>query len=368
MMKLILSELKKISRDVRPMIMMLVIPILLTITLGTSLKNLFETSIETKENLVLYHIQDQGAYHIQFQNLVSSLKDEGFIFISTNTFEEGLNAVKNGKYNCFVYISSNYSAVEIYENNKEPLKVSFVEEMLRKFLYPLYIGSSWISKGEKSNAPSDLVELVKMPLPKKPSSIDYYSVTMLTMIILYSAATMIFSYSKEKNSKTLYRIFFSPVSRKKLFFAKYFSALIITMMQIVLIISFDMYVMKAFWSEHLNAVFLVLGTYMLMSLSMGSLMFMIFKKESSMWITINIICQASALLSGSYKQINYDYIPFLGQIASWLPQSAVNNALFEIIYKDSYTMLPRAVAVNLILAAIMYWLSAKLFSSKRVIL
>ncbi|HPO27989.1 MAG TPA: ABC transporter permease, partial [Petrotogaceae bacterium] len=186
MMKLILSELKKISRDVRPMIMMLVIPILLTITLGTSLKNLFETSIETKENLVLYHIQDQGAYHIQFQNLVSSLKDEGFIFISTNTFEEGLNAVKNGKYNCFVYISSNYSAVEIYENNKEPLKVSFVEEMLRKFLYPLYIGSSWISKGEKSNAPSDLVELVKMPLPKKPSSIDYYSVTMLTMIILYS--------------------------------------------------------------------------------------------------------------------------------------------------------------------------------------
>jgi hypothetical protein len=105
-----------------------------------------------------------------------------------------------------------------------------------------------------------------------------------------------------------------------------------------------------------------------MSLSMGSLMFMIFKKESSMWITINIICQASALLSGSYKQINYDYIPFLGQIASWLPQSAVNNALFEIIYKDSYTMLPRAVAVNLILAAVMYWLSAKLFSSKRVIL
>jgi len=67
MMKLILSELKKISRDVRPMIMMLVIPILLTITLGTSLKNLFETSIETRKTLFYIIFKIKGLTTASFR-------------------------------------------------------------------------------------------------------------------------------------------------------------------------------------------------------------------------------------------------------------------------------------------------------------
>lgn len=375
-MKVLLIFLKEIKHNIRNFksnVMMILFPIILIIILGAAFKGAFDTTINLGDVQVLYTIDENTgdpAFRSAFNSFCKGMSDEtGIEFIETNDFAVGMAGIEDNQYNAYFHITGDPIRVDMYKNERRGYSASIVENAMDSFL-DTYVTMSVIARNnhaalhQQSSGDSSHVTISSIDRKRQPGSMDYYSITMLTLILMYSSLTGFWGIWGEKEEKTASRILCSPTFNYQLLTGKILGDVVITLLQGLAVILFSSLILKAYWGEDPFTVALLIISYSIMPVSMGvALAYMMKSSESANGI-LNTIIPIMVFLGGGYVPLSVmgEGISELSVIS---PVKWVNTALFNVIFDGNYSGVAEAVGINLGIALLLITLSAILSRRNR---
>lgn len=344
-LRIAIKELKVI-RDIKMLVFMLITPVALMLILGTALTNAFNESVEVKEIRVLYSnkIADRvlAAY---WQGFVREAGNSGIYFESANQRTDGKQEVMNNRYTGYVEISDH--GITYYGSTQNAIESDIAQSMLKAFTdrYKLAVEAAKIDVGLSGGESGDYVQEASLNAPRQPGALDYYSVVVTTMIILYSALSAGVLMEKERKGKTSVRLLASPVTKTEIFAGKIIGTLVLNSIFVVIVVLISKYMFRAYWGEHLFFVFLVLFTEIVFAVSLGLGISYVVKGEASGAI-IMLIIQLAAFFGGSYFPID-DTPGFMNMISHYSPLQWSNDAILQIIYANDWPAAYNAVLLHI---------------------
>jgi ABC-2 type transport system permease protein len=361
------KEIKQNLRNIRAMTYMIFFPIILIMVLGTALSGSFDPSTQFKDINIIYTSPGDGSLAQAFKGFTTKGGEMGFTFTEAQSVQEAEDRVKNGNYACFINVGEN--RVEIYENDKEVFKANLVEGVLGTFIQRYKALSQIalvnpVAVGKIINDLSnpDFVKLSTLGELRQPKAMDYYAVTMLTLIILYSSMSGAYAIKNEKTVKTMNRLLCAPVKKYEVLTGKILGALTITSIQVLVVISISKYLLNTYWGNHLGVVSLLLASEVVMAVSLGIGVAFIVRNEGGI---LNILIPIMAFFGGNYMPLEG-----LGKtmlfVSNYSPVRWVNKAIFEVIYSNDYSSVTRAILINLCLAAIFVVIASFTFRKEAI--
>lgn len=326
----------------------IVFPIVLIFVFGTVLNGTMDNSKNFKGIKVAYCFNENGkGIFNEFHKAGSKLEMN---FVEKNK-PEGIKAVENGKYTCFIEIQNN--TINLYKNSNSEFKVELVESLIKN-LKEKYGAVQKILEVNpaalKSLSSSDkkLAKDISINGKGSPGALDYYAVTMLTYIIMYSIINGMNSIAGHK--ATMNRLICSPVKKKEILIGRLMGATTFSVMQIFIIIFFSKFAFDAYWGEHIGTVITVALAESIMAISIGMGITFIVKDREAISTGINVVVMIMGFLGGCFFQLN-NVGKFAEVISNISPIKLVNNAIFKVIYGSDFSLVAVSIAVCLIISA-----------------
>jgi len=361
------NELTHNFRSAKSMSMMILLPIVFMLILGSALSKNFTPTMNKME--AIYTIQSDKEMSSTFENFIKSAKQNGLTFNKVNSEKEGFDSIKNKKNICYVKISGNPCKIEFYKNARFSFEADFAEISLSTFVQR-YNALSEIKKVNPtayyrsiSNNSLDFVKVETLAGKKTPDSKSYYGLTMLTMIIFYAMYSGTFSIKREKYSRTGTRLICSPISKHEILVGKIIGGLLITILQIAIVFLFSIYIQGAYWGTHIGIIILILLSEAIAALSIGIGVSFIFKTDAAIYGILNIIPMLFSFLGGAFFSID-GFSKILVKIADISPIRWVNQSITGIVYNNDYSKVPATLAINLGIAIIFIAISSYLFKKE----
>lgn len=356
------KTIKQTFRNKQAVIMGLLFPIVLIFILGTVLSGAFSDSTTFKDISVAYLEQDSGYLSKGFDGFIDKGNSIGIKYSKVNTEAEGLKAVKNGKSTGLLEI--NDKGMKLYKSDLAGIQGSVVESIMKSFLqrYGAVIEIAKVNPGalnEINNNTSyeGLVTNISLNNKAKPEAMDYYAVTMLTLIILYSSMTGMYSIAGERIAKTQDRLFCAPVSKYKILMGKILGTIIYSALQIVLIIAFSKFVFHAYWGDHLGTVFIIALAESVMTVSLGAGLSFIIKDTGVLSGLLSMFSSILAFLGGGYFPLD-GMGKTMQLVTNISPVKWINQAMFQVIYSNDFSSVGIAIGISLLISAIFIAISS----------
>ena len=299
------KEIIQNLRNVRAMTYLVLFPIILILVLGTALSGTFDKSSEFKDISIIYTSPSNGSLVQAFKGFMTKGGEMGFTFTEVQSVQEAVDRVKNGNYACFINVSEN--GLEVYENDQDEFKASLVEGVLGTFIQRYkalsqiaLVNPAVVGKIMNDQSNPNLVKLSTLGELRQPKAMDYYAVTMLTLIILYSSMTGAHAIKDEKTEKTMSRLLCAPIKKYEVLTGKILGALVITLLQVLIVILISKFLLKSYWGNHLGVVFLILASEIVMAVSLGIGAAFVVRNERGI---LNLLIPLMAFFGGSYMPI-----------------------------------------------------------------
>jgi len=358
------KEIKQNLRNVRAMTFLVLFPIILILVLGTALSGVFDQSTEFKDINIIYSSHSDGSLPQAFKGFITKGGEMGFTFTEAQSVQEAEDQVRNGSFACFINVGEN--GLEIYENDKNAFKANLVEGVLDTFIQrykalsqialvnPVVANRMIVDQSNPS-----FVKLSTLGEPRQAKAMDYYAITMLTLIILYSSMTGAHAIKDEKAAKTMNRLLCAPVKKYEILTGKILGAIVITSLQVLVVILFSKFLLKTYWGNHLGVISLLLASEVVMAVSLGIGVAFIVRNERGL---LNILIPLMAFFGGSYIPLD-GFGKTMLLVSKFSPVRWVNEAIFAVIYSNDYSTVFQAILINLCLAAIFVVIAS--FSFKR---
>ena len=374
-LNIIYKELKQCLRDFKTNILMVIFPIVLIVILGAAFSGVFENSIDIEDVNVLYTIDIEGGDPV-FENAFSTfceyMSDEtGMQFEETADVEKGISEIENHRYTAYLHITGDPPRIDMYRNKNSGFESGIVENAVASFLES-YAAINVIVRNDPaalskiqqpdSAVNSGYVRVTAIDRKKQPGSTDYYAVTMLTLILLYSSLTGFWSIRSEADAKTGARVLCAPVQKYQYLTGKILGSISVTIVQAFVVLLFSKLVLKANWGEDLLTVAVLIITYAIMTVSLGAALAFIFRTAEVASGLLNTIIPVFVFLGGGYVPLSMlgDQISKVSVIS---PVRWINMALINIIYEGTYSAAYISLAVNLGLSilfiSVAAWLSGR---------
>ncbi|WP_163194156.1 ABC transporter permease [Clostridium thermarum] len=366
LLNIMLKEIKQNFRDVKGTILMTLFPFVLMIILGTAFSGVFGEGETTKiKAKVLYKNEARQAVAEGFKQLVETLKENGMTFEENLDETSALDSIKAGKYSCYVVLKDD--EIIIYKNEKLDLEANIVESVFKAFIDKFNLMSEIVkykpeaAKYVLSSEGVNAVERTTLDKKKSPRAIDYYAVTMVSLIIMYSSMAGMYSILSEKTRKTENRLLIAPISKNKLLIGKMLGTIVSTILQLTMVIIASKFILKANWGEDILTVAIILITEAMAFISLGVAVALLFKRESAANGILNTVIPAFAFLGGGYMNIEDIGSEALLKIANISPIRWVNIAILNIIYNNDYSGVSTTLAINVTSIIIIIILCVLLF-------
>lgn len=369
---IVLKEFKQNMRDFKANTMMVLFPIVLIVILGAAFSNQFAKSITLDDAVVLYKIDVSGNAQLEegFDGLRKQLTDGlGIIFEQAGDAEAARKDIADHKYTAFVHVTDNPLKMYLYKNERNSFNATLVENVLNSFIKT----TSAMTVIAQNNPAAyrlpelqeqdDHVEVRSLDRKRQPGSTDYYAISMLTLILLYSSLTGLWGIRGEIEEKTAGRIMCAPVRDYQFMAGKVIGCIIVTLLQGLAVILFSKWVLNAYWGNDMLPVALLIVSYSVMAVSLGVALAYLMKSGEAASGVLNTIIPVLVFLGGGYVPISV-MGSTIRNIAVVSPVGWINSALFEIIYEGEYSAAFISAGVNLGLAALFIATSA-LLSGRR---
>lgn len=356
-LRIALKELKTF-RDPKMLVFMLATPLLLMFILGTVLSNAFNSSAEINEIRLLTQLETgDSMLQESWESFVRVAEQSGFFFEQAGRgYEAAVQDVQNGRYTGYVTISGD--GIEYYGNDRSELENSMVKGMLTAFAmgYNLETVITGRERVDDTAAQSidnviNHVEEVSIHADRQPGAMEYYAITMTTLIILFSALTAGQLMESERKRNTALRLLAAPVTRLQIFIGKIAGTFFLNAMFVILIVFFSSMMFEAYWGERLALVFAVLFSQIVFALSLGIGMGYLLQGSAS-GVVLMIIVQLEAFFGGAYFAIQ-DAGGFLGVLANMSPLGWTNQGIFQAIYTEASSAATQAMLFNICGAALL---------------
>ncbi len=337
--------------------MLIIFPMLLIWILGTALSGVFGNEIKLDQLTVLYTNQAKTPLGEAFASFVSTGKQLGMKFVPVKTSLVAINRLKKSQASCYLKVNANgeRGSIEFYQNHGAEFEANIVKAALEPFLerYNAILTISQLNPQVLpevlQTASKDYVQLKTVSQSRQPSSMDYYAVVMLTLMLLYAGFLGVTTIHTDKVSKTINRLLVSPISIFQLMSGKALGCLMITMLQAVVLILFSKYFLNTYWGTNLAVVLLLIISEVLMVVSLGLGIGLFSQNEAVATVILQMLIPVLGFLGGSYFSLEGFPESFL-KIAEISPLRWLNQTLFEVIYRQDLTNVPVTIMINLGLA------------------
>lgn len=367
---IMLKEVKQIFRDRQSMALMVAFPIVLILILGSALSGAFKSSINLDDVNILY-TSESGKISEGFNAFMDSAKEMEIKFTESKDFNNGLEKIKDADYTCYVALRND--GLTLYKNERYDFKANLVEGILQTFIdrYNVIFQIATVNPSALSkidlNKTSESVKMISLEGNRQPRAVDYYSVTMTTLIIMYAAGYGIWCINSERVLKTGNRMLSSPVRKHEILIAKLTGGVFATSLQILIVFIVSKYVIGAYWGNHIVIVLLILLSQIIMIISMGAGMSFVVKNEVAASSLVNTLIPFLVFLGGGYVPLEQFGSKTLLNIAKISPVRWANDSIFEAVFANSTSKAGYAIALNLGVAAIFIIFSSILFRKEEVI-
>lgn len=364
MIRIMAKEFKQTMRDWKANTMMILFPIVLIIILGAAFSGAFGNEIDLSGIKVQYTAGSSQALKESFQAFTEEIGRElSITFEETADEAEGMKNIQDGEYSAFIQLEGDPDEIKIYKNARYDFDANLVESMLRTFV-ERYDAIAAIARSNPamlqeimSDTAMDFVEIEALDKKKQPGSLDYYAVSMLTLILMYASITGFSGIKSEQNGKTGSRILCGPVRKFEFLVGKVVGGITVTLVQAAIVILFSKSVLKANWGNDLLTIFMLIITEALMTISMGAGVAFLIKSEGAAQAVLNGIIPVVVLLGGGYVPIT-QMGEAIVRISVISPLRWLNTAIFRIIYDADYSLVLSAALINLAVAAVFIAVSA----------
>ncbi|HEY5561238.1 MAG TPA: ABC transporter permease [Clostridiaceae bacterium] len=369
---IIIKEIKQNLRDKKAMAMMVAFPLLLIIVLGAAFKTSFSTSTSIGKALVFYKIENTGAMAEDFKkNFIDKGKEFNISFVKTDNIIEAKKKIVSNEYDAIIDMK-NDNVIEIYKNDNSNLKLGIVETTLAIYVQQanlaldiLKINPSAIDK-VFSNTNTNYTVIKSVNKSSTPSSLDYYAVAEIALIIMYAGMTGLYGMASEKNYKTKDRILISPIPKYDFLLGKMLGGVIVTFIQIAIVVAFSKYVLKANWGTDITTILLILSSQIIMAISLGVGLGFLFKNENVAGGVLNFMIPILVFFGGSYMPVD-GFGNKIFQLMSYIsPVRWVNRSIFDVIYNNDYSKVPITIIINLTVAVAFLAASSLIFRKEGV--
>lgn len=350
-------------RDKSSLLMMIAFPIVLILILGTALDGAFKVS-SIEKPLVYYVNEDKGTLGRAFDNYIKCRDISDIVNVKTPaSIESAKSAIKNGDAEGLIYIGNDYTK-NMTENKKSQIEV-FATDYSKK--YSSIINSITASFITRANTISTIksknstVEykfyknIDEMPLStqgKTPRAIDYYSVTMLVMIIMYGINYGTYAYEEDKFNHTDIRINISSINKVEYLSGKTIGNILTLFIQALIVILFTKYVYKANWN---GSIWITLYTCFIISVfafGFGMLISSLTRDNKLSNVIVSIIVPFFTFISGGYTPIVKGRL--IDILSNLSPNTLAQRAMFNNIYGGNSELIYKSLASLTILSLIVF--------------
>jgi ABC-2 type transport system permease protein len=370
---ILIKEIKQNLREKKGMTMMVLFPILLIAVLGTALTGAFTDARTFDDIKVLYTVEGSNTVSSSFKIFIDKSKDIGIVYDEAKSVQEGMDSVKDVKYVSYIRVQEDEGKILLYKNNRyNNVEASLVEAVLESYVQR-YNAMSEIVKinpaaTDSITTESDTSYVSEISLTKKraPRAIDYYAVTMLTLIIMYASMTGAWAIKEEKVRKTGSRILCSPVRKYEMFIGKTFGSCLVTIIQAAVVVLFSKFVFKAYWGADMVTISALIISEIIMSISLGIAVAFMVKNENTMTGILNTLIPFTVFLGGGYIPLEQFGDTLLLKAANLSPLKWTHNAIFQVIYDGGSSFVTPALVINIGIAFVLMILSAYHFKKEAI--
>ncbi|MGB9780229.1 ABC transporter permease [Caldanaerobacter sp.] len=361
---IMLKEIKEIFYNKQVLMLMILLPIVLIGILGFA----FSSTSDIKLGYIKVIYTDEGDRILSqsFNIFIKETDKMGVKFVEIKDVDKGISEIEKRKYDGYVFLKG--KDITFYKNENGDIKAEIAASMIDSFI-DTFKGMTAIASQNPAflknsgdiNLNKEFVKITSIDRKVKQTSFDYYSVTMLTLIILYGAMSGVFSIDMERTKKTGARILASPVKKYEILMGKVLGVTFSTFIQALIIVIFSKYVFGANWGKDIVTIFVIIISEIILVVGLGVSMGFIIKNGAMAQGLLNGIIPFIAFLGGSYYPVKEMGSQFIEKLSNYSPITWTNAAIFNVILGSNYQYVPKALMVNLIPAAFFIVLSAYLF-------
>jgi ABC-2 type transport system permease protein len=346
--------------------MMVLFPIVLIVILGAAFSGVFDKTIKLGDVNVLYTVQSGQYLADSFKTFSKELESGmGITFEETANVNEGMESVRNTKYSCYIQLTNNPEEIKIYKNERYGFNANLVQSVMNVFaerysaIAEIYKQNPSIVGKILSDQSMDYVKTESLDKKRQPGSLDYYAVSMLTLILMYASLTGLWGVKGEQNLKTGSRILCSPVRKSEYLLGKVLGGILVTLVQACLVILFSKFILKAYWGTDILTIMLLVVAQSIMAISIGTGIAFLIRNDGAASGVLNTIIPMVVFFGGGYTPLE-NMGPGIMKLSVVSPVRWMNDAIFRVIYNNDYSLVLTALLVNLAVAAAFIMVSAML--------
>jgi len=356
-------------RDKKSMALMLLMPVMLILILGTALNSAFEVS-NIEKTKVYYINNDKGDIAKSFEAVIKSKEIKEMLeFIKTDEKETALNDVKTGKAAALIMIDSGvtdniYSGesaeITVFEDANSYYGPLVVENFVKSFANGInagiatqMLGNPNVTYGQKNMIDNKPVSASG----KIPKAMDYYAVTMLVLIIMYGSLYGLFGFGDDYLGSMRTRLLSSPVNLFSHLSGKLIGTISSVFAQAFVLILFTKYVYKANWGTNVFEIILITLVLCIFTTAIGIMLVILIKNKDAAGALMQTIIPVMTFISGGYFKIITDN-KIYNTIKMFMPSNLGQTAYFNSIYGDTPDQTYFCLAVLGIMIAIIIAVSS----------
>ncbi len=371
-----LYTVKRLLKDYRSMLVKLGAFILLILVLGSAFSEAFDvTSIDTIQ--VAYVVEDEGPDGKDFVEMMKLEKEitELVSFVEVKDRATAEDMLDKEEVAAFLYIPPEFSAqvadleadndLFVYTKKQASFDATVVQNVLDTFAYASNCAyAHFKATGSIEGFEFDMGEGTEAvhytASGNKPTSMGYYAVAMLLMMILYGADYGCSGMAEDYFSATGDRLRVSPLNPLPQFVGKISALSLVTFLEAAFVVAFTALVYDVDWgtgSTLLTLIVIVL-VYSAFSTSMGAMFSLMTKGKGEGLVMVAII--GFTFLAGGFVAMP------LPVIENFSPSYYAKTAIFNLLYNGSMSLVWQSVGILAALTAVCTVVSTFLIRRRRV--
>lgn len=344
-------EIIKNARDFKMLLIVLFMPIVMILILGSALDGPLKNDISGKITAG-YVNHDTGVFGKQLDAFLNSKEIQDKIkIVKADNEEDGKKAVDKGETDVLIVIPENLSG-EWADNEKQTIylygqkNVELVETLLKAYT-STFNAVSVVAKmtGEPVQPHnSDYIERISADNLKMPRAIDYYSIMTLLQFLMMGAIFGVFITAREQGTDLHIRLNILPIGRWMLLTGRMLGNTVYLFAISILVMVFSKYVYHANLDGNLIIILLTLFIFCMTMIILGMLIGLLVKSMLGGLGIVFIITFFLASASGSISPaatipliniINPDYyakILMFGSIYSYPSNLMLESMVYLLIF------------------------------------
>ncbi|WP_461204711.1 ABC transporter permease [Clostridium sp. DL1XJH146] len=370
---LIIKGIKQDLRDKRSMALMIALPIVLMVILGAALSGTTSNAGDNISVDAIYSIDGSGTNKETFIDFINGFEEMGNVnFTEVEDEIIATNLIKNLEYSCYIRFDSEKNILTLYKNDRYSLSASIAESIFRTYVQRYNVITEIVAFNPKviseitNEEDITYTEVVSLNKKVKPRAIDYYGITMTTLIILYASLIAGFNMRKEDYMNTKSRLLISPISKSEIFIGKTVGTFLSSMAQVFVVVLFSKYVLGVNWGNNISIVVILILSELLMAISLGTGVGLLVSSEGALNGILQTIIPFMVFLGGGYLNIDMFNSELIYRI-SWIsPVRWMNSTLFNVIYNSDISGVGITIGINICIAIFFLVLSSLLFRKENV--